>query len=75
MSCVVIVGAQWGDEGKGKIVDIYTEFAEVVVRYAGGPNAGHTGSSRAVSFARRRAACWRRAWSSIPTCCWARSTS
>jgi len=42
MSSVVIVGAQWGDEGKGKIVDIYTENAEVVVRYAGGPNAGHT---------------------------------
>jgi len=42
MSSVVIVGAQWGDEGKGKIVDIYTEFAELVVRYAGGPNAGHT---------------------------------
>ena len=42
MSSVVIVGAQWGDEGKGKIVDIYTEFADVVVRYAGGPNAGHT---------------------------------
>ncbi len=42
MSCVVIVGAQWGDEGKGKIVDIYTEFADMVVRYAGGPNAGHT---------------------------------
>jgi adenylosuccinate synthase len=42
MSAVVVVGAQWGDEGKGKIVDIYTEFAEVVVRYAGGPNAGHT---------------------------------
>jgi adenylosuccinate synthase len=42
MSSVVIVGAQWGDEGKGKIVDIYTEAAEVVVRYAGGPNAGHT---------------------------------
>ena len=42
MSAVVIVGAQWGDEGKGKIVDIYTEFAEMVVRYAGGPNAGHT---------------------------------
>lgn len=42
MSAVVIVGAQWGDEGKGKIVDIYTEFAELVVRYAGGPNAGHT---------------------------------
>jgi adenylosuccinate synthase len=42
MSAVVVVGAQWGDEGKGKIVDIYTEFAEMVVRYAGGPNAGHT---------------------------------
>jgi len=42
MTAVVIVGAQWGDEGKGKIVDYYTESAEVVVRYAGGPNAGHT---------------------------------
>lgn len=42
MSAVVIVGAQWGDEGKGKIVDIYMESADVVVRYAGGPNAGHT---------------------------------
>jgi len=42
MSAIVIVGAQWGDEGKGKIVDLYTETADVVVRYAGGPNAGHT---------------------------------
>jgi adenylosuccinate synthase len=42
MAAVVIVGAQWGDEGKGKIVDIYTEHAEMVVRYGGGPNAGHT---------------------------------
>ncbi|MBN2197489.1 MAG: adenylosuccinate synthase [Polyangiaceae bacterium] len=42
MSAVVIVGAQWGDEGKGKVVDFCTEFADVVVRYAGGPNAGHT---------------------------------
>jgi len=42
MTAVVIVGAQWGDEGKGKIVDYYTESADVVVRYAGGPNAGHT---------------------------------
>lgn len=42
MSAVVIVGAQWGDEGKGKIVDFCTEHAEMVVRYAGGPNAGHT---------------------------------
>jgi adenylosuccinate synthase len=42
MAAVVVVGAQWGDEGKGKIVDIYTERANVVVRYGGGPNAGHT---------------------------------
>jgi adenylosuccinate synthase len=42
MPAVVIVGAQWGDEGKGKIVDIYTEDCEMVVRYGGGPNAGHT---------------------------------
>jgi adenylosuccinate synthase len=42
MTAVVIVGAQWGDEGKGKIVDIYTEHADLVVRYGGGPNAGHT---------------------------------
>jgi adenylosuccinate synthase len=42
MSAVVVVGAQWGDEGKGKIVDFCTEHAELVVRYAGGPNAGHT---------------------------------
>jgi len=38
----VIVGAQWGDEGKGKIVDWLCEKADVVARYAGGPNAGHT---------------------------------
>ena len=37
MPAVVIVGAQWGDEGKGKIVDIYTEHADMVVRYGGGP--------------------------------------
>ncbi len=42
MTAVAIVGAQWGDEGKGKIVDLYTDEAEMVVRYAGGPNAGHT---------------------------------
>jgi adenylosuccinate synthase len=42
MPVVVIVGAQWGDEGKGKIVDIFTEHADMVVRYGGGPNAGHT---------------------------------
>ncbi len=42
MSAVVIVGAQWGDEGKGKIVDVLTERADVVARYQGGHNAGHT---------------------------------
>ncbi len=42
MTNVAVVGAQWGDEGKGKIVDIYTEFADDVVRYQGGNNAGHT---------------------------------
>ena len=40
--CVVVVGAQWGDEGKGKIVDVLTEQADLVVRYQGGANAGHT---------------------------------
>ena len=42
MSNVIIVGAQWGDEGKGKVVDIYTEYADAVIRYQGGNNAGHT---------------------------------
>jgi adenylosuccinate synthase len=42
MTAVVVVGAQWGDEGKGKIVDIFTEHADMVVRFGGGPNAGHT---------------------------------
>jgi adenylosuccinate synthase len=42
MGVVVVVGAQWGDEGKGKIVDLYTQDADVVVRYGGGANAGHT---------------------------------
>jgi adenylosuccinate synthase len=42
MSAVVVVGAQWGDEGKGKVVDLYAPYAELVVRYAGGANAGHT---------------------------------
>ena len=42
MACVIIVGTQWGDEGKGKIVDLLTERADAVVRYQGGNNAGHT---------------------------------
>ncbi len=42
MSAVVLVGAQWGDEGKGKITDFLAERADCVVRYQGGSNAGHT---------------------------------
>jgi adenylosuccinate synthase len=42
LSTLVIVGAQWGDEGKGKIVDLLTSRADVVVRFQGGNNAGHT---------------------------------
>ncbi|HRS20595.1 MAG TPA: adenylosuccinate synthetase, partial [Clostridia bacterium] len=42
MSSLVIVGAQWGDEGKGKLTDYLAEKADVVVRYQGGNNAGHT---------------------------------
>ena len=42
MANVVIVGTQWGDEGKGKIVDLLAEHADVVVRFQGGNNAGHT---------------------------------
>ena len=42
MANVVVVGAQWGDEGKGKIVDWLSIEADVVVRFQGGHNAGHT---------------------------------
>lgn len=42
MSSVVVIGAQWGDEGKGKIVDYLAQKANAVVRYSGGSNAGHT---------------------------------
>src|SRR5215208_8429409 len=42
MPATVVVGAQWGDEGKGKIVDLLAQHADLVCRYQGGPNAGHT---------------------------------
>jgi len=42
MAGVVVIGAQWGDEGKGKIVDVFSAKADLVVRYQGGANAGHT---------------------------------
>src|SRR5262247_3469455 len=42
MPNIVVAGAQWGDEGKGKLVDLLAEKAQVVARYNGGHNAGHT---------------------------------
>ena len=42
MSNIVVVGSQWGDEGKGKIVDWLSENADVIIRFQGGHNAGHT---------------------------------
>ena len=42
MAAVVIVGTQWGDEGKGKVIDILSEHADIIARYQGGNNAGHT---------------------------------
>lgn len=42
MAGIVVVGAQWGDEGKGKVVDVFSAHADLVVRYQGGANAGHT---------------------------------
>ncbi|MDO8568067.1 MAG: adenylosuccinate synthase [Dehalococcoidales bacterium] len=42
MSVIVIIGAQWGDEGKGKVVDLAAEKAKIIIRFSGGDNAGHT---------------------------------
>src|SRR5260221_5642377 len=42
MSNVIVLGAQWGDEGKGKVVDLFAERFDIVARYQGGHNAGHT---------------------------------
>ena len=42
MAGVVVVGSQWGDEGKGKVTDYLAQQADLVVRYSGGNNAGHT---------------------------------
>lgn len=51
MPAIAIVGAQWGDEGKGKVVDMVAEKANVVVRFSGGDNAGHTVVNRFGKFA------------------------
>ncbi|HUS04518.1 MAG TPA: adenylosuccinate synthetase, partial [Dehalococcoidia bacterium] len=42
MAVIAIVGGQWGDEGKGKVIDLLAEKARVVARFSGGDNAGHT---------------------------------
>src|SRR4030043_474864 len=42
MPVIAVIGAQWGDEGKGKVVDMLAEKADIVVRFSGGDNAGHT---------------------------------
>ncbi|MES2962458.1 MAG: adenylosuccinate synthetase, partial [Bdellovibrionota bacterium] len=42
MPGIIVVGSQWGDEGKGKVVDVFSAQADLVVRYQGGANAGHT---------------------------------
>src|ERR1700733_10048813 len=42
MPGIIVVGSQWGDEGKGKVVDVFSSQADFVVRYQGGANAGHT---------------------------------
>jgi adenylosuccinate synthase len=51
----VVVGAQWGDEGKGKIVDLLAQEADIVCRYQGGPNAGHTIIANGETFKIRQA--------------------
>src|SRR5262249_46225809 len=50
MACTCVVGLQWGDEAKGKIVDLLTEEHDVVVRYNGGANAGHTVVSKGKTY-------------------------
>ena len=50
MACTAIVGINWGDEGKGRMVDLLTESFDVVVRYQGGGNAGHTVINRYGQF-------------------------
>ena len=42
MPCNIIIGGQWGDEGKARIIDIFAEKADYIVRFQGGANAGHT---------------------------------
>ena len=50
MANTILVGAQWGDEGKGKIIDVLTAQADIVVRSQGGNNAGHTVIHRGTTY-------------------------
>jgi len=50
MPVIAVIGGQWGDEGKGKVVDLLAERANIVVRFSGGPNAGHTVSNPYCEF-------------------------
>ena len=85
MPAKIVLGAQWGDEGKAKVVDYLTSAADVVVRYQGGANAGHTvvtGDTKFVFHTIPRASCtrvksawWATGWSSIQPSCSTRSPS
>jgi adenylosuccinate synthase len=50
MPAIAVIGAQWGDEGKGKLVDLLAERVKVVIRFSGGNNAGHTVVNRLGEF-------------------------
>jgi adenylosuccinate synthase len=50
MSCTVVIGAQWGDEGKAKMIDYFSRDADIIVRYQGGANAGHTVVTRGKKY-------------------------
>jgi len=75
----VVVGTQWGDEGKGKLVDWLTESAQGVVRFQGGHNAGHTLVINGVKTACLQPSCWKKSldWKKsvskcVPACASAR---
>jgi adenylosuccinate synthase len=50
MSSIVIIGSQWGDEGKGRITDLLSQKVEIVIRFQGGDNAGHTVNYKGKEF-------------------------
>ena len=83
MTVTVVLGAQWGDEGKGRVVDYLSSGARWVVRYQGGNNAGHTVMNDQGVFRLHLipsgiffpgcAACWAPAWWLTWSRCWRRS--